>query len=94
MTKMLATTGILLLAAGLLSGCGSENSGATPNATTEQNHQPATQDCVAGFESKWNSTPADGDAKGLPKQTVTVLTDSGRIIDAHDREQDKAGKPE
>lgn len=94
MTKMLATTGILLLAVGLLSGCGSENTGTTPNTTTGQQDQPATQDCVAGFESKWNSTPEDGDAKDFPKQTVTVLTDSGRIIDAHDREQGKAGEPE
>lgn len=94
MTKMLATTGILLLAVGLLSGCASENSEAAPAAATGKHDQPATQDCIAGFESKWNSTPEDGDSNGLPRQTVTVLTDSGRIIDAHDREQDKAGKPE
>ena len=92
MKKILGISGILLLAAGVLTGCGSANAAA--QVEPEKYDQSDTKDCVAGFESIWNSTPVDGNTDGLPQQTVTVLTDSGKIIDAHDRELDKAGTPE
>ncbi|PQZ94614.1 hypothetical protein CQ018_04465 [Arthrobacter sp. MYb227] len=94
MKKTLGITGILLLAAGVLTGCASANVDAVPPVEPEKHDQPVTKDCVAGFEGLWNSTPVDGNTHGLPQQTVTVLTDSGKIIEAHDRKLDKAGKPE
>lgn len=94
MKKTLSTFGTLLLAAGILTGCGSANVNATPQMEPEKYDPAVTGDCIAGFESIWNSTPEDGNTEGLPQQTVTVLTDSGKIIDAHDRKLDKAGKPE
>lgn len=94
MKKTLSTVGTVLLAFGVLTGCSSANVNAAPQAEPEKYDQSATSDCVAGFEGIWNSTPEDGNTEALPQQTVTVLTDSGKIIDAHDRKLDKAGKPE
>lgn len=94
MKKTLSTIGTLLLAAGVLTGCGSANVKATPQIEHATDDPKVTGDCVAGFEGIWNSTPEDGNTEALPQQTVTVLTDSGKIIDAHDRKLDKAGKPE
>lgn len=94
MKKTLSTVGTVLLAIGLLTGCGSTKVDAAPQLEPEEYDQSVTKDCIGGFESIWNSTPVDGNTEGLPQQTVTVLTDSGKIIEAHDRKLDKAGKPE
>jgi hypothetical protein len=33
---------------------------------------------IAGYEGWWNSTPADGNTEGLPQETVTVNTRTGK----------------
>jgi hypothetical protein len=51
-------------------------------------------DCVGGWEGWWNAIPVDGNDEGLPQRTVTVLTDTGTIIDAFDRDSESGGSPE
>ncbi|MDJ0311747.1 hypothetical protein [Arthrobacter sp. H35-D1] len=46
------------------------------------------ENCSGGFESIWNSTPVDGDVSGLPQETVTVVSETGRIFDAMRRGSD------
>lgn len=40
---------------------------------------------VMGYEGWWNSTPVDGHTEGLPQETVTVDTRTGKAIDAYNR---------
>ncbi|PXA64047.1 hypothetical protein CVS29_16885 [Arthrobacter psychrochitiniphilus] len=44
--------------------------------------------CSGGFESIWNSTPVDGNVSELPQETVTVVSETGRIFDAMRRGSD------
>lgn len=92
MEKALATAGITLLMASVLSGCGVAT--IAPANDVAGKTGSSSQDCIAGFESKWNSTPVEGPVEGLPREVVTALTDSGRIIDAYSRDKDSAGTPE
>lgn len=94
MKKILTSAGFLLLAASVLSGCSQMNVVAFSPGEPEYQDESLTQDCLAGFESIWTSSHADGTDHGHPQETVTVLTDSGKIIDAHNQEQNKAGTPE
>jgi hypothetical protein len=68
---------------------------ATADAPTEAAPgEGSLQDCVRGWEGWWNSTPADGNDEHLPQRTVTVLTDTGDIIDAFDRDSQSGDSPE
>ena len=40
------------------------------------------ENCTGGFETIWNSTPVDGNVSELPLETVTVVSETGRILDA------------
>lgn len=40
---------------------------------------------IQGYEGWWNSTPADGNIDGLPQETVTVNTRTGKVIDVFNR---------
>jgi hypothetical protein len=64
----------------------------TPSEATPE--KTSSRDCVAGWEGWWNAIPVDGNDEGLPQQTVTVLTDTGAIIDAFDRDSQSGGSPE
>lgn len=44
--------------------------------------------CTGGFETIWTSTPGDGDVSKLPQETVTVVSETGRIFDAMRRTAD------
>ena len=50
------------------------------------------ENCYGGFEAIWNSTPVDGDVSGLPQETVTVVSETGRIFDAMRRGSDGTGE--
>ena len=92
MKKKLAITGISLLAASILSGCGA--AAAAPASDPAAHTGDQSQDCIGGYEGPWNSTRVDGTDEGWPREIVTVLTDSGRIIDAFNRDKDATGTPE
>ncbi|GAB3536232.1 hypothetical protein GCM10027403_16300 [Arthrobacter tecti] len=89
-----AIAAVLTTAALALGGCGvgNENSGIEPEARAGA---PARADgCIGGWEGWWNSTPVDGNDEHLPQQTVTLLTDTGRVIDTFDRSMNLAGDAE
>ena len=46
------------------------------------------ENCTGGFETIWNSTPVDGNVSELPLETVTVVSETGRIFDAMRRTSD------
>ncbi|MCC3301604.1 hypothetical protein [Arthrobacter sp. zg-Y895] len=83
--KKTAIAGLLLLGA-VLSGCGSSG----PSSARDANEEPA---CVGGFDGWWNSTPVSGNSTGLPEETVTVDTNTGKTVDAFNRSRNDAGKP-
>ncbi|MCC9204912.1 hypothetical protein [Arthrobacter sp. zg-Y769] len=83
--KQMAAVGLLVLGA-VLSGC----SGSGHGNAHDEDEEPA---CVDGFEGWWNSTPVSGDTTGLPEETVTVDTATGKTIDAFNRSRNDAGKP-
>lgn len=56
--------------------------------------ESSSRDCAAGWEGWWNAIPVDGKDEGLPQRTVTVLTDTGAIIDAFDRDSQSGGSPD
>jgi hypothetical protein len=87
-TKYLAATGLLVL--GTIMG----TSMAVQAATAPAKEDPAgAGSTIGGYEGWWNSTPVWGDAKGLPRETVTVDTNTGEIIDAFNRTLNDAGRP-
>lgn len=47
---------------------------------------------VGGYDGWWNATPASGDVRGLPLETVTVDTNTGEIIDAFNRAKNDTGQ--
>lgn len=47
---------------------------------------------IGGYEGWWNSTPLSGSAEGLPQETVSVSTRTGKIVDAFNRPMNEAGK--
>lgn len=47
---------------------------------------------VGGYEGWWNSTPVSGIIEGLPRETVSVSTRTGKIVDAFSRSMNEAGK--
>lgn len=46
------------------------------------------ENCTGGFESIWNSTPVDGNVSGMPQEVVTVVSETGRVIEAMRRTAD------
>jgi hypothetical protein len=46
---------------------------------------PVADRPIGGYEGWWNSTPVSGSAEGLPQETVTVNTRTGKIVDAFNR---------
>lgn len=50
------------------------------------------ENCTGGFETIWNSTPVDGNVSELPQETVTVDSETGRILDAMRRTSDGAAE--
>lgn len=86
--KYIAATGLLVL--GTIMG----TSMAVQAATAPAQEAPATTASnIGGYEGWWNSTPASGDASGLPRETVTVDTNTGKVIDAFNRTLNEAGQP-
>jgi hypothetical protein len=64
--------------------------GVQANAETEQTEVPLVKApmenrTIGGYEGWWNSTPASGSTEGLPQETVTVNTRTGKIVDAFNR---------
>jgi hypothetical protein len=64
--------------------------GVQANAQTEQAEVPLVKAPmenrpIGGYEGWWNSTPASGSTEGLPQETVTVNTRTGKIVDAFNR---------
>ena len=47
---------------------------------------------VGGYEGWWNSTPVSGIVEGLPRETVSVNTRTGKVVDAFNRSMNEAGK--
>lgn len=48
---------------------------------------------VGGYEGWWNSTPASGDAHGLPAETVAINTRTNEVVDAFNRRINDAVRP-
>lgn len=48
---------------------------------------------ASGYDGWWNATSVSGDVAGLPFETITVDTNSGKIIDAFNRAKNEAGQP-
>lgn len=40
---------------------------------------------IGGYEGWWNATPVDGDATGLPNETVQISTRTNKVIDGYNR---------
>jgi hypothetical protein len=82
--KVLATAAVAGAVA--VAGCS-----APAEAAGELGEPTASQpvgNCTGGFEGPWNSTPVEGDAAGLPQETVTVVSETGQIFDAMRRDPD------
>ncbi|ALO67010.1 hypothetical protein AS189_11540 [Arthrobacter alpinus] len=69
-----------------LTGC-SAQANASAEAAGGITSSPG-ENCTGGFESIWNSTPVDGNVSGMPQETVTVVSETGRVIDAMRRTSD------
>lgn len=86
--KYLAATGLVVLSTTM------GTSMAVQAAATPAQEAPAsTESHIGGYEGWWNSTPTSGDASGLPRETVTVDTNTGEVIDAFNRTLNEAGQP-
>lgn len=79
-TRGAITTALLITGALFSSGCGSET-----QAAAVWESEPIAEPTIGGYEGWWNATPVSGDTTGLPDETVTVLTDTGEIVDASSR---------
>ncbi|TDL34050.1 hypothetical protein [Arthrobacter nitrophenolicus] len=55
------------------------------NAQTPVPRTPVADRPIGGYEGWWNSTPLSGSTEGLPQETVTVNTRTGKIVDAFNR---------
>src|SRR3712207_3993552 len=55
------------------------------NTDTPVPRTPVADRPIGGYEGWWNSTPVDRSVEGLPQETVTVDTRTGKIIDAYNR---------
>jgi hypothetical protein len=69
-----------VLVGGAVVGLQTGYSNETPAARTPVADRP-----IGGYEGWWNSTPVHGSAEGLPEETVTVNTRTGKIVDAFNR---------
>jgi hypothetical protein len=69
-----------VLVGGAVVGLQAGYSNETPVARTPVADRP-----IGGYEGWWNSTPVHGSAEGLPEETVTVNTRTGKIVDAFNR---------
>ncbi|WP_269936520.1 hypothetical protein [Arthrobacter sp. HY1533] len=78
--KIMAVTAVV--GTMVLTGCGVSPEAAGDNISTR------VENCIGGFENIWNSTPVEGDASELPRETVTVVSETGRIFDAMRRTPD------
>ena len=88
MKKRIAITGLLILAA-MIGGSVAVQAATAPG----QDARAGSASQIGGYEGWWNSTPTSGDASGLPRETVTVDTNTGTVIDAFSRALHEAGKP-
>ncbi|WP_400159441.1 hypothetical protein [Arthrobacter sp. BPSS-3] len=102
MTGALALVAIL---GGTLCGCAAQPTGAVQPGPAQAG--PAAADPtdagrtdagrahgpVGGYEGWWNSTPASGDAHGLPAETVAINTRTNQVVDAFNRSINDAGRP-
>jgi len=63
--------------------------GIQSNTSSEQAPSPLAKAPMdrpnAGYEGWWNSTPLNGNAEGLPQETVAVNTRTGKVVDAYNR---------
>jgi hypothetical protein len=64
--------------------------GVQASAETEQADAPLVKAPlenrpIGGYDGWWNSTPLSGNTEGLPQETVTVNTRTGKIVDAFNR---------
>ncbi|NJC23744.1 hypothetical protein BJ994_002820 [Arthrobacter pigmenti] len=90
-----ATAAVLVTTAALaLSGCGVLSANLGGEAEARDGAAVPADGCIGGWEGWWNSTPVDGNDEHLPQQTVTILTDTGRVIDTFDRSGNLAGDAE
>ncbi|WP_104045728.1 hypothetical protein [Arthrobacter sp. ZGTC412] len=69
-----------ILVGGAAIGIHAGYSSETPVARTPVADRP-----IGGYEGWWNSTPVSSSADGLPQETVTVNTRTGKIVDAFNR---------
>ncbi|WP_157875100.1 hypothetical protein [Arthrobacter sp. PAMC 25486] len=82
--NILAMTAVVVMMA--LTGC-SAQANASAEAAEGITSSPG-ENCSGGFETIWNSTPVDGNVSELPQETVTVVSETGRIFDAMRRTSD------
>lgn len=87
--NILAMTAVVVMMA--LTGC-SAQANASPEAAGGITSAPGEK-CTGGFESIWNSTPVDGNVSEFPHETVTVVSETGRIFDAMRRTADGTAEP-
>ncbi|WP_432395872.1 hypothetical protein ACRQ5B_00410 [Pseudarthrobacter sp. L19] len=97
MTGALALVAIL---GGTLSGCATQPMGAVQpgpaqagSAAADPTEADRPYGPVGGYEGWWNSTPASGDAHGLPAETVAINTRTNQVVDAFNRRINDAGRP-
>ncbi|WP_290258346.1 hypothetical protein [Arthrobacter sp. YD4] len=97
MTGALTLVAIL---AGTLSGCAAQPTGAVQPGPAQAGSAAAgptdagrAPGPVGGYEGWWNSTPASGDAHGLPAETVAINTRTNQVVDAFNRSINEAGRP-
>lgn len=97
MTSALALVAVL---GGTLSGCATQPMGTVKpgpaqagSATADPTEAGRAYGPVGGYEGWWNSTPASGDAHGLPAETVAINTRTNQVVDAFNRSINDAGRP-
>lgn len=61
-------------------------------AQPQASHRSQDSMTVGGYEGWWNATFPDGSSAGLPRETVTVSTRTGKIVDASNQARNRAGQ--
>jgi hypothetical protein len=83
--NMKLVLGIAGAAAILVGGAAIGIQASLSTTETPMPRTPVADRPIGGYEGWWNSTPLFGSTEGLPQETVTVNTRTGKIIDAFNR---------
>ena len=97
---MTGALALVMILGGALSGCAAQPLGAVQLGPAQAGSTAANPTeagraygPVGGYEGWWNSTPASGDAHGLPAETVAINTRTNQVVDAFNRSINDAGRP-